>query len=106
MAGDFTYEEILNKDILELLGAQDLPLETKQEIYSKIFQTIQNRTIARIFDQLSEKDADKLRQLIDAGEKSEIESFLKNKDIDVAKMLLEEAIIFKSEIASLRSKNA
>jgi len=106
MANDYSYEDILNKDILELMGAGDLSDEKKQELYTKMLETIQNRTIARIFDQLSPEDGEKLKQLIDSNNKTEIESFLKSKGVDIAKMMLEEAIIYKSELISLRSQNA
>jgi len=105
MANDYSYDDILNKDILELMGAGDLPEEKKQEIYTKMLATIQNRTIARIFDQLSPEDGEKLKQLLDSNNKTEIESFLKSKGVDIAKMMLEEAIIYKSELVGLRSQN-
>jgi len=106
MAEDYTYDDILNKDILELMDAGDLSEEKKRELYIKMLETIQNRTIARIFDQLSPEDGEKLKQLIDSNNKAEIESFLKSKGIDIAQMMLEEAIIYKSELVGFRSQNA
>ena len=106
MAEDYTYEDILNKDILELMGVGNLPEEKKRELYTKMLETIQNRTIARIFDQLSPEDGEKLKQLLDSDNKTEIESFLKSKGVDIAKMMLEEAIIYKAELVGLRSQNA
>jgi fructose-1-phosphate kinase PfkB-like protein len=106
MAEDYTYEDILNKDILELMGVGNLPEEKKRELYTKMLETIQNRTIARIFDQLSPEDGEKLKQLLDSDNKTEIESFLKSKGVEIAKMMLEEAIIYKAELVGLRSQNA
>jgi len=106
MAEDYTYEDILNKDILELMGVGNLPEEKKRKLYTKMLETIQNRTIARIFDQLSPEDGEKLKQLLDSDNKTEIESFLKSKGVDIAKMMLEEAIIYKAELVGLRSQNA
>jgi len=105
MKQNFSDEDILNKDILELMGAQNLPQEKKQEIYQKMIETIQNRVIAKILDQLSEQDAEEWKKLLDSGDKQKAEEFLKTKQIDVAKLMLEESIIYKTEMVGLMEEN-
>jgi len=104
----FTDEEIqniLDKDLLELMGAKDMPEEKKQELYRKMAETVQDRVIARIDDKLSEQEREEWLKLIDENDKNKMEEFLKSKDIDVAKMLVEEAIIYKTEMMSLFKKS-
>lgn len=100
----FTDEEIqniLDKDLLELMGAADMPQEKKQELYTKMAQTVQNRVIARIDDKLSGQEREEWLKIIDENDKSKMEEFLRSKNLDVAKMLVEEAIIYKTEIMAL-----
>lgn len=104
MTNDYTYEDIIKKDILDLMGASDMPEEKKKELYTKMLETIQNRVITKIFDQLTPENAEKLKQLIDKGNKSEIENFLKFQNIDLAKLMLEEALIYKTEMVDLSKK--
>lgn len=98
---DEEFKEILDKDLLELMGAKEMPPEKKQELYTKMAQTVQNRVIARIDDQLSEEERQEWIKLIDINDKTKMEEFLKSKDINVAKWLVEEAIIYKTEMMAL-----
>ncbi|MCL5407291.1 MAG: DUF5663 domain-containing protein [Patescibacteria group bacterium] len=104
----FTDEEIqniLDQDLLELMGAKDMPEEKKQELYQKMAETVQDRVIARIDDQLSETQREEWLKVIDENDKNKMETFLKSKNIDIAKMLVEEAIIYKTEMMSLFKKS-
>ncbi len=101
MPNNYSDQDILNQDILKLMGAENLPQEKKQEIYQKMIQTVQNRTIAKVLDQLSEQDAEEWKKILDTGDKAKAEEFLKARQIDVAKIMLEESIIYKTEMAGL-----
>lgn len=94
-------KELLDKDLLELIGGANLPPEKKQELYTKMAETVQNRAIARIYDKLSEAEGKQLDQLIDQDEKNKIDEFLKTKGIDITSLLVQEAIIYKSEMLEL-----
>lgn len=98
---DPSFDDILNKDILELMGAQDLPDEKKQELYQKMLDTIQNRVIADIADQLKDEEMDAFKQIVDTGDRQKMSDFLKEKDIDLAKLMLQEALVYKTEMANL-----
>lgn len=93
--------DILDKDIFELIGGKDLYEEKKKELYLKIGETIENRAIARIDDRLSEQEREEWLKIIDENNKAKMEEFLKSKNIDVAKLVVQEALIYKLEIAGL-----
>lgn len=95
------YQDILDKDILELMGAENLPEEKKQQLYATMLDTIQNRVIARVADQLPEQDLAKWQQLAETGDDREIDQFLKDRGLDVAQLMLQEALIYKTELVEL-----
>ncbi len=98
MPNDISYDDIINKDILELMGAKNLPEEKKKELYTKILETIQNRTIAKIAQMLSDDDLENWRKIADTKDKTRMNEFLNSKSIDLTKMMTEEAIIYKLEL--------
>ncbi len=93
--------EILNKDILELMGASGLPKKKRQKLYAKMLDTIQNRVIARVADQLSEPDLKEWHELAETGDNQQIDRFLKGRGIDVAQLQLQEALMYKAEMVKL-----
>lgn len=98
------YEEVMRKDILEILGASNLPQKEKEKLYLKMLKTVQNRVIARITDSLKDQEIEELKKLLDEANQEKITQFLKNKKIDWSKMMLQEAMIYKTELAGLAGK--
>ena len=98
---NYSYDDIINRDILELMGAQNMPEEKKKELYTKIIDTIQNRVITRIADELSEPDLQQWKKLAEEGNKDKMEEFLKSKNIDLKQLMFQEALFYKSELATL-----
>ncbi len=105
LISDEELKDLLEKDLLELIGGADLPPEKKQELYTKMAETVQNRTIARIYDQLSEEEGKEIDQLIDADDKGKVDEFLKSKNLDITSLLAQEAIIYKTEMVELFKTN-
>lgn len=105
VVSDETIKNLLDKDLLELIGGADLPQERKQELYTKMAETVQNRAIARIFDQLSEEEGKELDKLIDSGDKNKVDEYLKSKNIDLTSVLAQEAVIYKTEMVELFKTN-
>lgn len=99
MPNDVSYEDILNKDILELMGAKNMPEEEKKNLYTKILETIQNRVIARVADSLTDEDMKKWAEI--KGDKEKATQFLADKGIDLGKLYLQEALIYKTELVNL-----
>lgn len=102
---DQELQDVLDKDLLELLGAKNMPDEQKQELYLKMAHTVENRVIARIDDKLDDTSREEFVKLIDAGDKAKVEDFLRSKGMDIAKMMVEEALMYKMEITSLAKQS-
>lgn len=96
-----TYDDVINKDILELMGVADLSDKAKKPLYQKMLSTIQNRVIARISDKLNDSEISELRKLLDTGDQKALNDFFAKKGIDLPKLMLEEALIYKTELATL-----
>ena len=104
LANDQELKEIFDKDVLELIGGQNISQEEKEKAYLQMAETVQNRTIARIYGELSEADGKELDQLIDTGDQQKVDEFLQSKNIDMTGYLVKEAIIYKMQIADLFKK--
>lgn len=99
------YSDVINKDILELLQAPpNLSEEDKQEIYIKLYKVIEDRVIARIHDQLSEQEVDEWSKFVESGNRQGAQNYLKSKGLELPTLIVEEAIILKTEVADLFKK--
>lgn len=105
LVSDQEIKNVLEKDLLELIGGANLPPEKKQELYTKMAETVQNRAIARIFDQLSDEEGQELDKLIDGGDQNKVDEYLKSKNIDITSVLTQEAVIYKTEMVELFKTN-
>lgn len=94
------YQQVLDADLLDLLGAKDASAEDREKIYHTAIQTIENRVLARIVDELTDEDLTEWEKIPET-DKSALGSFLTTRGIDLAKLYAMEAITYKSEIASL-----
>ena len=95
------YDEILQQDILDLLGVGDIPEKDKEEIYKKMLDTILNRVILRLDDQVSNEEAEALKQTMENGDKQAFFRFFEQKGIDINKVFAEEAVVYKVEMLAL-----
>ena len=93
-----SYDDIIQKDILELLDLQDLPDDKKQEFYQKLYRTVENRTILRLDNLLTESEIDEWKKFLEAGDREAANSYLKGKDIDIQHMMLEETAVLKAQL--------
>lgn len=96
-----SYEDILEKDILDLLDLQALPQEEKQKIYGKLYETIENRAILRVDSLLEENDFATWKTILESGNRAEADAFLAERDIDVTRILIEEAALVKAQLVFL-----
>lgn len=95
---DLTYNDVISKDIFELMGAKTLSEEKKKELYQKIIDVVQRRTIKFIADNLNNADMEEWKKFKEPKEKAE---FLKKKKIDVEKIMLQQSLIYKTELIEL-----
>jgi hypothetical protein len=94
----FSYDDILKKDILELMGFTDLPQNKREEMHRKIQEAIENRVAARIYDALEPEERDKYEEMLKLGSNDEAYEYLISRDIDAVKWLAEETIAMKVEL--------
>lgn len=93
-----SYEDLIQKDVLELMGFTNLEQSKKDDLHKKIQTTIENRVAARILDMLSEEDQEKYDKIIEVGDSEEGFEFLISRDIDAAEYMAEEMILMKIEL--------
>lgn len=93
-----SYDDIVQKDILELLELQNIPDDQKQAIYKKLYEIVENRTILRMDHLLSEPDVDAWKKLLEQGDRAAADAFLKEKNIDVQRILIEETAMLKAQL--------
>lgn len=97
----YTADEIIDKDILELMGAKNMPEEQKQNIYKSMIETIETRVIAKIDGELSDEDAKELKTIVDGGSKEKFDQYMAEKNINVDQIYAQESIIYKMEMVQL-----
>lgn len=96
-----TLDEIIKKDILDIMGIQNISEDTKNELYQQLYKTLQNMVIVRISDQLNEDEFNNLSDLLESGRHEEIASYFEQHSIDIKKLFAEEAVSLKLQMASL-----
>lgn len=101
LIGGIPMSDVIDKDILELLGVQKISEEERNKLYKKMLESIQNRVIARIDDKLNDSEREEFKKMLDDKNDKKINDWLKSKNIEIAKMLIEEAVIYKTELLSL-----
>lgn len=98
---DLTYKQLVESDIFDLIGApKSISKDEKEALILKMYKTIENRVIARILDKLSDKEVKEFDAKMQLGQREAFE-YLKNQKIDFNKLVLEESIILKTELADL-----
>lgn len=95
---DLTYEEIIEKDVLDLMGFTTMSEEKKQKYRQLLDQLVEDRVAARIHDKLSEQDRKEWLDLIEAKKDQEVNDYLMARDINLASWFAQEAILLKLEL--------
>jgi hypothetical protein len=88
-----------DRNILEILGLQNLEEEKKKELLDKINEVAGQRVIFRIMDELSEIDKKAFDDLLARGGKEEEISQFLNSKINLPAILMEETAQFKEMLA-------
>lgn len=103
MAGIPSVKDILDKDLFELLGIENASDEQKQALLITMINTVDARVANRVASLLSDDDAEKFKQLADAGDSDALVDFLVKKEIDLPQIVSEEATRYRVEVAQLLS---
>lgn len=101
MDNSVNYDDIVNKDIFELMGAKDMPEEKRRDLYTKILETIQNRVVTRIADNLNDKDTADWLEIKKTADKKQMNDFLAARGIDINKLMTQETLMYKMELVQL-----
>lgn len=95
-------EDIIEKDILELIGADKLSVEQKAELYEQMNRTVNYRLLENIENQLeTEEEKNEWKKLLNDGSKDDVAKFLEKHRIDLEKAVADEAIKYKVEVVSI-----
>lgn len=87
--------DLINKDILDIIGLSKLDDAKKDELRTKIIATVENRVLRRITDELQKKKVfDNYEKLV--AEDKSVDEFLSENGILPERIFAEEAIIYKS----------
>lgn len=98
MIGGVSYDDLLKKDIIDLMGLSDIPEEEKKKLKDSMMETIQMRLIARVDDLISDQDLPEWKKLLEEGDPEEINPYLEKKGINVNQIMAEETLIYKLEM--------
>lgn len=91
-------KDLIEGDVFELLGLQNLPEKRKEELMAKIIEGVESRVVLRIDDIIADEEREKFHQLLDQGTDQEIDIFMKDRGINVAQLAAEEALFLKNDI--------
>ena len=93
-------KEKAEKDLFEVIGAKDISDDEKGAILAKMVEVVSGRAIARLGEELSDEDRQKLEELILADDTKAVDDFISEKAPhfdsyfeDEAKKLRQELII-------------
>lgn len=98
---DVNTNEILDKDIFELMGVKNMSDDQKAQVFQQMLDTIQNRVIARIEDEIPESDREAWLTMLATKDNAKIDAFLKERNIDVKTLMIQEALIYKTEMTAM-----
>ena len=100
MAEDNFAKDIVEKDILELIGGNNLSQEHKDTLYSKMLETVKFRVFDRIDASFDDAEALEWKKLVEAGNQDDLKSFYDKKNLDIEQLILDESFKYKVEIVS------
>lgn len=97
-------QQLVEEDIFDILGLEKMPEKDQDDMRTRMLDVINNRVLLRVSDMLNEEEMKEFETVIDENNDQKIRDFLTNKKIDISKIVIEETIIFKSELANLTQK--
>lgn len=95
--------EIKKKNLIQILGLESLSPEAQVEVVDRAVDVIEMRCLNEVLESLDGRGKKRFVTLMDKGEAEEVGAFLKDKGIDLMKILEEEVLRFKTEAASVFS---
>ncbi len=100
-AKKYTAQEVIDKDIFEILGLSNSDSDTKQKMMDEMTATVKTRVISRVDDLISDDQVDEWKEIVESGDKQAYAKFLTEHEINLDKLFAEESISYKMEMAAL-----
>ena len=92
------YSNLISDDIFTLMGFTNLEEKKKQELMQKMIETINARVINRLAKTIGEERMLQFIGFVEKDDKEGAKKFLLSEDIDLDKMLAQEALAYKLEM--------
>ncbi len=92
-------KELKKKNLIEILGLESLSPEAQVEVVDSAVNVIEMRCLNEVLDALDARGKKRFVKLMDAGDADEVGDFLKDKRVNLVKILEEEVLRFKEEAA-------
>lgn len=96
-----SYQDLLNKDLIELMGSTDMPEDQKNQEYEKMLATIKSRVLGQLVKQMTEDQFNRFQKALQEKNENEVNTIIEETKIDVPKLYAEEAILYKLQMVSL-----
>jgi hypothetical protein len=93
-------KQMLQSNIIKLLGLESLPDERKIELLDKVTELVQKRILIRVAQPLSMEDRTKLLELAQGEKQEELNEFVAQKAPNMDMIIEEEVILVKQEMVS------
>jgi len=99
------YAQIIDTDIFELLGLENMPEDKKADIAEKIGETVISRVLANVLESLEGDKAAELKFLLEENNIEAIKQFLNENNIDLKEIVVKEAVVLKAQIATFMTQS-
>ena len=97
-------KEIKKKNLVEILGLESLEPEAQVEVVDAAVNVIEMRCLNEVLESLDARGKKRFVKLMDDSDAEGVGDFLKDKDIDLMRILEEEVMRFKTEAATAFSR--
>jgi hypothetical protein len=92
-------QQLISSDIFQEIGLSHLPDGQKEQMLAQLIESVNNRVMIRVLDDLPEADQIDLKELLDRGAKDEeIRIYLEGKGVRLAELAAQEALVLKAEL--------
>lgn len=91
-------QDILQQNIIKVLGLEALPDERKLALLDKMTDLVQKRVSLKILEQLQENDKQELEQIMKKGSPEKLGAFLSKKVPNLEELLKQEITTLKQEM--------
>ena len=97
-------KDLLQKNIISLLGLESLPEEKKIQLLGKLTDLVFKRTMVKVMESLPEGDQEKLAKIIDVGDSDKTNAFITEKVPNFEEIMNKEIMAVKEEMAKEAEK--